>query len=195
MWKPLYTNISRHVSLNREDEAVIESLFRHRRYRKKQYLLQEGEICRYESFIIKGCTRTYEAGEKGQEHILQFGLEGWWVGNLYSFLSKTASGYNIDCLEDCEVLQITSTDLENLYARCPVMERFFRIIIQNAFIALQNRILNTLSKPASERYHDFILKYPQIEQRVPDKEIASYLGITPQSLSRIRKNYRSGKLP
>ena len=189
MWELLYSNIRRHVTLEPGDHQIIESVFHHRRYRKKQYILQEGEVCRYESFIIRGCTRTYEVDKHGQEHVLQFGLEDWWVGNLYSFLGQVPSEFNIDCLEDSEVLQISHPDLEKLYSQSPRMERFFRIIIQNAFIALQKRVLTTLSKSAPERYQEFLSKYPQIGQRVPDHQIASYLGITPQSLSRIRKSY------
>lgn len=190
MFELLYRNINKHVSLTAQDKEAIELLFRHRQLRKKQYILQEGDVCKHETFIIKGCTRTYEVDKNGHEHVLQFGLEDWWIGNLYSFISLTPSAYNIDCLENCEVLQISKPNLEKLYEEAPVMEKFFRIMFQNAFIALQNRVLTTLSKPASERYSDFINRYPQIEQRVPDHQIASYLGITPQSLSRIRTSYR-----
>ena len=195
LWAPLFENISRHVTLQPGDHDLIESLFKHRRYRKKQFLLQEGEICRTESFVISGCTRMYEVDSKGQEHVLQFGPPGWWVGNLYSFLSDTPSEYLIDCLEDSEVLQITRENMEMMFDKSARIERFFRIIIQNAFIASQKRVLTSLSKPAAERYLDFIKKYPQIEQRVADHQIASYLGITPQSLSRIRKSFSKKKLP
>jgi CRP-like cAMP-binding protein len=187
MWELLHTNISRHVSLTDKEFEIVRSLFKEKKYRKKQYILQEGEISKVETFIAKGCTRTYEVNESGQEHILQFGIEDWWIGDLYSFLTETPSRYNIDCIEDCEVLQITKEKLEELYRTVPKMERFFRIIIQNAFNAAQQRILYTISKPAAERYYDFIEKYPAIEQRVADHHIASYLGIAPQSLSRIRK--------
>jgi len=189
MQELLRKNISRHISLSDRDYATVESLFTFKKFRKKQFILQEGNICRHETFLLKGCTRTYETGEGGQEHILQFAIEDWWAGNLYSFLSETSSAYNIDCIEDCEVLQITKPDLEVLYQKVPVMERFFRIIIQNAFIALQNRVLTNLSKPGIDRYKEFIANYPHIEQRIPDHQIASYLGLTPQSLSRIRSRY------
>jgi len=187
MWELLHTNFSRHVSLTDHEFAIVQSLFRERKYRKKQYILQEGEINRLETFIVKGCTRTYEVDNNGQEHILQFGIEDWWVGDLYSFFTETASRFNIDCIEDCEVLQINKENLEELYRLVPKMERYFRIMIQNAFNAAQHRILHTISKPAAERYQDFISKYPKIEQRIADHHIASYLGIAPQSLSRIRK--------
>ena len=182
----LIHNLSKYVSLTSDDVAVVESLFTYRHFRKHQYILQEGEISRYENFICKGITRTYEVDDKGQEHIVQFGLEDWWVGDLYSFLTDTPSVYNIDCLEDTTVLQITKEKLDILYQKVPKMERHFRILIQNAFIASTKRLSSSLSKNALERYEEFVNRYPHIEQRVANHQIAAYLGITPQSLSRIR---------
>lgn len=184
--EPLIKNLSRFVSLTSGEAAIIESLFSHKKFRKKQYILQEGNISRVESFIIKGVARTYEVDSEGQEHVVQFGLEDWWIGDLYSFLTETPSVYNIDCIEDTELLQINKPDLDRMYEQVPKMERHFRIMMQHAYIAATRRVSGTLSKSALERYDDFITKYPQIEQRVPNHQIASYLGITPQSLSRIR---------
>jgi CRP-like cAMP-binding protein len=189
MWELLRKNIDRHVSLSDDRYAIVESFFMFKKYKRKQFILQEGDVSRYESFILKGCTRTYETDPEGQEHILQFSIEEWWAGNLYSYLSEKPSAYNIDCIEDCEVLQITKDKQEMLYATIPEMERFFRILIQNAFIAAQNRVLTNLSKSGKQKYEEFISKYPDIEQRVPNHQIASYLGLTPQSLSRIRSQY------
>jgi CRP-like cAMP-binding protein len=186
MLQSLVATFNKYVTLTQEEINVIDSLFSFRNFRKRQYLLQEGEINRHETFIVKGVTRTYEVDEKGQEHIVQFGLEDWWVGDLYSFLTETPSKYNIDCLEDTQVFQITKPNLETLYEKVPKMERHFRIIIQNAFIASTNRVASSLVKSAADRYLDFIAQYPQIERRVPNHQIAAYLGITPQSLSRIR---------
>ena len=186
MWEPLIANLSRFVTLTDDVKQIITSMFTFRKFRKRQYILQEGDVTRYETFILKGVTRTYEVDDKGQEHVVQFGLEDWWVGDLYSFLTETPTTYNIDCLEDTEVLQINKQNLEALYARVPKMERHFRIVIQNAYIASTRRVSSTLMKSASERYSEFIRQYPNIEQRVPNHQIASYLGITPQSLSRIR---------
>src|SRR3569833_3076708 len=119
MHQSLIKSLSKHVTLTEDEAGIIESLFKSKKFRKHQYILQDGEIARYETFIVKGVTRVYEVNEKGQEHILQFGLEDWWVGDLYSFLTVTPTRYNIDCLEDTEVLQITKTDLETLYERVP----------------------------------------------------------------------------
>ena len=186
MWELLLKNLGKHVSLTNDEAAVIQTLFVHRRFRKRQFILQEGDISRYETFIIKGITRTYKTDEKGQEHIVQFGPEDWWIGDMYSFLSDTPSVYNIECIEDTEVFQITKANQEKLFNQVPKMERHFRILLQNAFIALTKRVASSLTKSAGERYEEFKTTYPHIDNRVPNHQIASYLGITPQSLSRIR---------
>ncbi len=190
MLLPLLKNLGKFVSLTEQDTAIVQSLFKVSRFRRHQYLLQEGTVTRYETFVLKGLTRTYELDDKGQEHVVQFGPEDWWVGDIYSFLTETPATFNIDCLEDTEVAQITKPDLEKLYQEVPKLERHFRILVQNAFIATTQRLSSTLSKSATERYEEFIHKFPQIEQRVPNHQIASYLGITPQSLSRIRSKTR-----
>ena len=175
------------ISFSPEETAAVESLFTHKKFRRNQYILQQGDIARYETFICKGLTRTYEVDEKGQEHVLFFGPENWWVGDLYSFLCDVPSQYNVDCLEETEVLQIARPDLDLLYMRVPRMNQYFRILFQNAYISFAQRTSSTLSKPAIQRYREFQEKYPHIEARVPNHQIASFLGITPQSLSRIRR--------
>lgn len=187
----LIKNLSRFVPLSAEEAAVVSALFTHKKFRKKQYILQEGNVCRHETFITKGVTRTYQVDESGQEHVVQFGAEDWWVGDLYSFLTGAPSVYNIDCLEDTDVLQVTRPDLEKMYEQVPKMERHFRIMIQHAYIASTRRVSSTLSKSALERYDEFISQYPHIDQRVPNHQIASYLGVTPQSLSRLRSQSTS----
>lgn len=186
MWESLARNLNRFVTLSKDDIAIVESLFIPKKFRKRQYILQEGDVARWEIFVASGLTRTYEVDDKGFEHVVQFGLEDWWIGDLFSFLTETPSKLNIDCLEDTSVLQISKSDLEILYQKVPATERHFRILIQNAYIASTKRITSSLSKSAHERYNEFITRYPQIEQRVPNHQIASYLGITPQSLSRVR---------
>jgi CRP-like cAMP-binding protein len=186
MYDILFQHFNKYVSLSQDEFEICKSLFRYKKFRKHQYILQNGDISRYETFILSGCTRTYEVDDNGQEHIIQFGTETWWVGDLHSFLTNSPSRLNIDCLEDTEVLQILRTEMEKLYDKVPKLERFFRLLIQKAYVASMDRIYSNLSKPAPERYQEFIQKYPLIEQRVPNHQIASYLGITPQSLSRIR---------
>lgn len=188
MHELLFKNIKdRGIFLTGEEEACLRDMFQYRRYRRNQYILQEGDVARHETFVLKGLTRTYEVSEGGQEHVLFFGPEDWWVGDLYSFLTETPSRQNIDCLEDTEVLQISKANLELLYDRVPGYNKYMRLLVQSSFIASTQRISATLTKTAQERYHDFLLRYPHIGQRVPNHQIASFLGITPQSLSRIRR--------
>ena len=186
MWETLIENLSRFIVLSKDDITIIQTLFIEKKFRKRQYILQEADVSRYETYVVTGLTKTYEVDDKGIEHIMQFGPEDWWVGDMFSFLTETPTRFNVDCLEDTQVLQISKPNLELLYQRVPATERYFRIIVQNAYIASINRISSSLRKTAPERYHEFIARYPHIEQRVPNHQIASYLGITPQSLSRIR---------
>lgn len=187
MWEPLISNFRRFIQLTDDDISIIEALFSPKKYKKHQFILQEGNVTKLETYIISGLTRTYEIDEKGLEHVIQFGAEDWWVGDMFSFLTQTPGRLNVDCIEDTHVLQISKPDLESLYQQVPAVERYFRIIIQNAYIASVTRISSWMRKSAYERYTEFLQRYPQIEQRVPNHQIASYLGITPQSLSRIRK--------
>lgn len=189
MYPLLVKNLSRHISLNEDEIIKVTKAFKAVYLKKKAFLLHQGEVSRYENFVNKGCLRAYSVNEKGEEHIAQFAVEDWWVGDMYSFLTDTPSTLYIEALEDCELLQIDRQGLEDLYLKVPTLERFFRIIIQNAFIASQNRVLSSMSKTADERYQEFIRKYPNIEQRVPQYQIAAYLGITPEFLSRIRKKF------
>jgi CRP-like cAMP-binding protein len=185
----LLQHINKFVELSNEEIALITKSFKHRRLRKKQFLLMIGDISRHEYFITRGCVKTYYIDDKGEEHIVQFGVENWWVGDLYSFLAETPSIYNIEALEETEVLQIDKPTLDGLYLNLPKIERYFRLLIQNAYIASTKRILGTMSKPAEERYVEFIKKYPDIEQRIPQYMVASYLGITPEFLSKIRRKF------
>jgi CRP-like cAMP-binding protein len=189
MYDLILKNISRFIELTEEEINYFTSLLKVKRLKKKQYLLQEGEICRNEYFVIKGCLRTYTIDEKGLEHIIQFSIEDWWTGDMYSFLTQKPSRYTIDALEDSELLYLDKASHEELYSKLPKFERFFRHLLQYAFISMQERINATLSQTADERYCSFIEKYPLMEKRLPLKQIASYLGITPESLSRIRGNY------
>ncbi|MFT3910821.1 MAG: Crp/Fnr family transcriptional regulator [Ferruginibacter sp.] len=187
MYELIRKNISRFINLTEDEFEIFTSLLKHRKLKRKQYLLQAGDICRYESFVIKGCLRTFSVDDKGQEHVLQFAIEDWWTGDLHSFFTETASYYNIEALEETEVLQIDNDSLEKLYVTVPKFERFFRILMQKSLITFQKRVMNTIKEKAEDRYVEFINKYPQLEQRIPQHQLASYLGITPESLSRIRK--------
>lgn len=193
MYELLRSHFNKYIQLSEDEFEQSITYFRNKKFRKHQFILQEGEVSRYETYILSGCTRSYEVDNDGQEHIIQFGLEDWWVGDMYSFLTGTPSKLNVDCLEDTEVLQITQENHDRLCNDIPKLERHFRKLVQNAYCASIQRIYSNLSKSALERYDEFIRKYPHIEQRVPNNLIASYLGITPQSLSRIRNKKATGK--
>ena len=186
MYELLRNHFNKYVGLSDEEFEHALSFFKFRKFRRHQFVLQEGDISKYENYIVKGCTRTYETDDKGQEHIIQFGIEDWWVGDMYSFLTNTPSLNNIICIEDCEILQISADNHEKMCDSIPKLEKHFRKLIQNAYVASTRRIYSNLSKPALERYHEFLDRYPQLGQRIPNNYIASYLGITPQSLSRLR---------
>jgi CRP-like cAMP-binding protein len=155
--------------------------------KKHQFLLNEGEICRYIGFVNSGCLRQYSIDNQGAEHIIQFAIEDWWVSDLHSFLSGLPATYNIDALQDSEVLLLDKSARDELLDACPKMERFFRLLIESNHVATNQRISDSLSASAEERYLKFIKTYPQLFEQVTQNQIASYLGITPQSLSRIRK--------
>jgi CRP-like cAMP-binding protein len=193
MYDRILKNISRFIDLTAAEKDYLISLLKSKKLRKKQYLLQEGEVSRYEYFVNKGCLRAYTIDEKGQDHIVQFAIEDWWIGDMYSFLTQTPARLTIDALEDSELLYLDKNSQEELYIKVPKFERFFRLLVQNAFIAGQRRILESMSITADERYCNFIQNYPLMEKRLPLKQIASFLGITPESLSRIRSQYIKSK--
>ncbi len=189
MHELILENISRFIQLEPQETEYFVSLLHTKKLKKRQHVLHEGDICRYEYFVNKGCLRAYHVDEKGLEHVAQFAIEDWWIGDMYSFLTSTPARLNIDALEDSEVIYFDKPSLEKLYVEVPKFERFFRMLVQNAFIATQRRVIETVSVNADQRYCNFIERYPKMEQRLPLKQIASYLGITPESLSRIRSQY------
>jgi CRP-like cAMP-binding protein len=178
--------IARFVDLADHEKELYLSKVRFKKYLKGQFVLQAGELCKYESYVLAGCLKVFHVDPEGQEHIVMFALEDWWTADLGSFLYQTPSDYNIQCLENCELAQFTHEDLEELYAKIPKLERFSRIIMQKAYIAAQKRLLNNLTLTAKERYLWFRKQYPHIDQRVPQYLIASYLGMTPEFLSKVR---------
>ena len=189
----LLKNISRFIQLTPEEEVLFVSMLKIKKLKKKQFFLQEGDVCKYQAFVYQGCLRTYEVDAKGVEHVIQFAPEDWWAGDLYSFFTGTPSRMNTDALEDTELFIFDKKTIEELYIQLPKFERYFRLLMQNALIAVTQRVLSNMSQSAGERYCDFVQRYPKIEQRVPNHQIASYLGIKPESLSRIRREYIKGK--
>ncbi|HET6767198.1 MAG TPA: Crp/Fnr family transcriptional regulator [Chitinophagaceae bacterium] len=183
----LISSISRHISLTAEEVEFFTSLLKSKSLANGEFLLREGDVCKYESFVVRGCLKTFYLDDNGLEHIMDFSIEDWWADDLYSFLTQTASKSNIKAIEDTHILQIGKTDLELLYKKIPKFERFFRILFQNAYITQREQINQALSASARERYLLFIKKKPYAEKRFSQKDIASYLGITPQFLSTLKK--------
>lgn len=189
----LREHLEQRVSLSDREYETIRSFFTPRRLRKRQFLLQEGEVCRQLAFVLDGCLRAYAVDAKGEEHILQFAIADWWISDLESFLGGTPSKQTIDALQDSEVLLLDVQARDGLMAEVPVMERFFRLLLEANYVATRRRIAETLSVSAEDRYLSFLKTYPSLAEQVPLGQIASYLGITPQSLSRIRKELATKK--
>lgn len=192
-YKDILANIARHINLNDEEQKFFCSLIKEKNLRKRQYLLQRGDVSRHETFVKKGCLRTYYIDKKGNEHIIQFALEGWWTSDLISFYTGKPATLTIDALEDSELHQLDKVGLDLLYERVPKFERFFRIQFLNALIALSNRMLSLFAGNSEERYLELRERYPDFEKRIPQKYIASFLGLTPESLSRLRKKLSEKK--
>ena len=186
----LLSNISKHISLTKEETDFFTSLLNSKSLEAGEFLLREGEVCKYESFITKGCLKTYYLDENGDEHITDFLVEEWWADDLFSFFTASGATSNIKALENTDVLQISKTNLELLYQKVPKFERFSRILFQNAYIAQKNQINQMLSASAEERYVLFLKNKPYAEKRFSQKDIASYLGVTPQFLSTLKKKIR-----
>ena len=181
------------ITVTDEEFEFCKTLFQPKKLRKKQFLLHEGDESRYTAFVEKGILRTFSIDEKGSEHILQFSMEGWWVADLYSFLTNEPSTYNIEALEECELLLITKPSWDSLFEKIPSFEKYFRIILQNNLIATQRRLMGSLSETAEEKYEKLVASYPEHLQKLPQHMIASYLGITRETLSRIRRNIATRK--
>jgi CRP-like cAMP-binding protein len=193
MYNQLITAVQKHVSLTNEEMAAFCSPFKPYTYHKKDFLLREGEVCNFEGFVTRGCLRIYAIDTNGYEHILYFATEGWWVTDIDSFTTQAPSLLFIEALEDSEVLQISKLEKERLYQELPIIEKLFRIMTQKTHVALSRRMLSALSQNADERYLGFIQKYPHLEQRLTQQQIAAYLGISHEFLSKIRKRLSQKK--
>ncbi|MDF2383960.1 Crp/Fnr family transcriptional regulator [Nostoc ellipsosporum NOK] len=187
MFEVLLGNINKKIDLTEKEQELVKTFFIPKKLRRKQFLLQDGEVCQYTAFVEKGLLRSYTVDDKGHEHVLQFALEDWWIADIYSFLTNEPSGYNIDALEDAELLLINKASYEAMMEAVPKMERYFRILTQNSLIATQRRLSGNISLSAEENYKQLIAGNTTILQRVPQHMIASFLGIAPETLSRVRR--------
>jgi CRP-like cAMP-binding protein len=188
----LLQNVAKHIALSPEEEQHFLSLITVRQVKKKQFLLREKEICRHSAFVAAGCLRGYTVDDNGFEHILQFAPPDWWIADMYSLLSQRPGVHNIDALEDTQVLLLSKTDQEQLYTDIPKFERFFRIITENSLVASRQRLIDNLSLNAGQRYEQFCRQYPTLITQLPQKQIAAYIGVTPEFLSKLRRRQRYG---
>lgn len=184
--EPLLLYFAGLIPLNKEERELVQAKFHHRLYRKRQYVLQEGDMCTHLNFVVRGCLRLYKIDDRGNTHILQFAAENYWINDLGSFHGLRASELNIDALEDTVTLQITRDDLITLFTQAPKFDRIFRVLMENSYIRLQQRLLQNISSTAEERYKSFIEIYPHLVNRLSQVQIAAFLGIAPESLSRLR---------
>ena len=189
----LKQNIAGHISLSEKDMEVFCNLFQHKSIKKKNFLLSEGDVCRFEGFVTKGLFRVYHIDQNGFNQILYFAVENWWFTDIDSFTNGTPSQLYIEALEDSEMLLISKKDKEFAYINLPAIEKLFRVMTQKTHVAMQRRMIDSLSKTADQRYLDFIEKYPQIAQRLSNLQIAAYLGISHEFLSKIRRKISGRK--
>lgn len=187
MFEKLSENIRQKVSLNDNDLELLKPYFISKQVRKRQYVLNAGDKCQYITFIESGLLRSFTVDDEGAEHVVQFATEGSWISDVGSFVSGKEALYNIEALEDSEILHLTREAMDDLLERLPVMERFFRLLMQNNIVVLQRRVVAYMSLSAEEKYLHLMEVAPGIMTRASQQHIASYLNITPETLSRVRK--------
>ncbi|MEO9483970.1 MAG: Crp/Fnr family transcriptional regulator [Ekhidna sp.] len=178
---------NRHLTLSDEEVSFIEKVFTTRQIKRRQFILQEGDVCKLNTFVVEGCLKMYYVDENAKEHNLQFAIEDWWIGDIGSFHSGEPSKLYIEAIEPSTILQIKKEDQNRMFVEFPKFNRIFRVITENALVSSQRRIIQNSSSNAEERYIDFMKRYPSLFNRISNVQIASYLGVTPEFLSTIRK--------
>ncbi len=179
-------NISKHVSLSPQEQQLFLSKTETRHYKVKTVILNAGEVCKHSYFVNSGILRSFNINDNIVEHVLSFACSGWWIGDMYSLLSQKPGNLFIEVLEDAEVVLLSKENQEILYSEIPKLERFFRILTENSLVAHQERLMDNLSLTAEERFEKFCQKYPTLIQKVPQKQIASYIGVTPEFFSKMK---------
>jgi CRP/FNR family transcriptional regulator, anaerobic regulatory protein len=179
-------NVAKHIALDKDEILYFVSLLKTKQVQKKTSVLKEEQICKEINFVHSGILRAFYKTKAGKESTIMFAITDWWITDMYCFINQQPAILNIEAVEDSLVFQLAKDDLDKLYDEIPKFERFFRIIMQNAYIREQLRVIENLSLSAEERYHNFLTKYPQVAGQVTQKQIASYLGVTPEFLSTIR---------
>ncbi len=183
---PILENIAKYVTLTPEEQELFLSKIEIRKYKYKTVLLDAGEIATYTYFVNSGILRSFSINDNIMEHILHFACEGWWIGDMYSYIAQKPGNLFIEVIEDAEVVLISKEEQNQLYLEIPKLERFFRILSENSLVAHQERLLDNLSLTAEERFEKLCKKYPSLIQRLPQKYIASYIGVTPEFFSKMK---------
>ena len=181
-------SINRYIRLTDDEQAYFVSLLQPKTIKRKEFALKEGQVCRCSTFVVSGCLRGFTFDANGFEHVLNFGPPGWWVADMYSLISQKPGILNIEALEHTEALLLSKTDQEKLYVEIPKFERFFRIITENSLVSYQQRLVDNLSLAAEDRFHNFCKRYPTLINTLPKKQIAAYIGVTPEFFSRIQSH-------
>jgi CRP-like cAMP-binding protein len=179
-------NIAQHVLLTQQEQELFLSKTEVHHYKAKTILLNSGAICKHSYFVNSGILRSFNINDNIVEHVLSFACEGWWIGDMYSLLSQKPGNLFIEVLEDAEVVLLSKENQELLYRKIPKLERFFRILTENSLVANQERLMDNLSLTAEERFEKFCKKYPTLLQKIQQKQIASYLGVTPEFYSKMK---------
>jgi CRP-like cAMP-binding protein len=179
-------NILKHVAISATEQELFLSKTETRQYKAKTIILNAGEICKHSYFVNSGVLRSFNINDNIVEHVLSFACRGWWSGDMYSLLSQQPGNLFIEVLEDVEVVLLSKENQELLYLEIPKLERFFRILTENSLVANQERLMDNLSLTAEERFEKFCKKYPTLIQKVPQKQIASYIGVTPEFFSKMK---------
>ncbi|WP_414000147.1 Crp/Fnr family transcriptional regulator [Flavobacterium sp. W1B] len=179
-------NIAKHVTLSPEELQLFLSKIEIYHFKAKTILLNSGQICKHSYFVNSGILRSFNINDNIVEHVLNFACEGWWIGDMYSLISQKPGNLFIEVLEDAEVVLLSKENQEQLYTEIPKLERFFRILTENSLVANQERLMDSLSLSAEERFEKFCKRYPTLIPKVPQKQIASYIGVTPEFFSKMK---------
>lgn len=182
----LLSNIAKYIHLTGTEQELFISMLQQKSVKRKQFLLTDGDICKNSTFVTQGCLRGFTVDKNGNEHVLSFAPPGWWIADMYSLISQKPGILNIEALEDTETILLSKTNQEKLYLEIPKFERFFRILTEKSLVANQQRITDNMSLTAEERYNIFCKRYPTLIDYLPQKQIASYIGVTPEFFSRMK---------
>jgi len=181
-------NIALHVSLTPQEQELFLSKTETKLIKAKTILLNSGEVCKNSFFVNSGILRSFTINDHIVEHVLNFACQGWWMADLYSLISQKPGNLFIEAIEDCELVLLSKENQEKLYLEIPKMERFFRILTENALVANQERVMDNLSLTAEARFDKFCKRFPSLIMHVPQKQIASYIGVTPEFFSKMKAN-------